>query len=117
MWITLAWLALALIHTPPALAAFSPKLRKRMYGVEGEGALGLIIAHRGLLFLAVAAACVFAAFDAPARPLAVIVAAISVLGFLIFYVLAASPKRLRAIALVDAVGLVPLGAVIADAWL
>lgn len=116
MWITLAWLALALIHTPPALAAFSPALCKRMYGVEEGGALGLILAHRGVLFLAVAAACVFAAIDAPARPLASIVAGISVLGFLAGYVLAGHPKRLRAIALTDAVGLIPLGAVIADAW-
>lgn len=116
MWIMLAWVALALIHTPPALAAFSPALRKRMYGVEEGGALGLILAHRGVLFLAVAVACVFAAFNVEARPLATIVTAISLLGFLIGYALMGAPKRLRTIALTDAVGLIPLAAVLVEAW-
>jgi len=116
MWVMLAWFALALIHTPPALAAFSPALRKRMYGMEAGGALGLILAHRGVLFLAVAVACVFAAFNAEARQLATIVTAISVLGFLIGYMLMGAPKDLRAIALTDGVGLIPLAAVLAEAW-
>ena len=34
MLVTLAWLALVLVHAPPALATFSPQMRKRMYGVD-----------------------------------------------------------------------------------
>jgi len=116
MWVALAWLALALVHTPPALAAFSPALRQRMYGVSGDAGLGVILAHRGVLFLAIAAACVFAAFVDSARPLATIVTGISVVGFLAAFVLAKAPRALRAIALADAAALAPLGFVVADAW-
>lgn len=116
MLITLAWLALVLVHTPPALATFSPQMRKRMYGVDDAGPLGVILVHRGVLFLAVVAACVFAAFDTKARLAAALVTSISVLGFLIAYALAGAPKRLRTIALVDAVAVIPLAVVIVDAW-
>lgn len=116
MIITLAWLALVLVHTPPALATFSAPMRKRMYGVDDGGPLGLILSHRGVLFLAVASVCVLAAFNAEARLAAALVTAISVLGFLIGYVLAGSPKRLRTIALVDAAALIPLAIVLIDVW-
>jgi hypothetical protein len=114
--VTLAWIVLLLIHVMPAAAAFSPRLRKRMYGVEENGVLGVILAHRGFLFLAVAAACAYAAFDTASRPLATIVTAISVLGFLALYVLAGSPKALRQIAVVDLIGVPPLVFVFYDAW-
>jgi hypothetical protein len=39
-----------------------------------------------------------------------------VLGFLIGYALAGSPKRLRTIALVDAAALIPLAIVLIDVW-
>jgi hypothetical protein len=116
MWVTVAWLALALVHTPPALATFSPQLRKRMYGVEDSGPLGLILIHRGVLFLAVAFVCVFAAVNADARTAAALVTSISVIGFLLAYVLHGAPKRLRIIALVDAVALLPLAIAGLDVW-
>lgn len=116
MWITVAWLALALVHTPPALATFSPPMRKRMYGVDDSGPLGLILIHRGVLFLAVASVCVLAAFNTEARTAAVLVTSISVIGFLGAYVLRGAPKRLRTIALVDAVALIPLAIVSFDVW-
>jgi hypothetical protein len=114
--VTLAWIVLLLIHAAPALAAFSPRLRKRMYGVEENGVLGIILAHRGFLFLAVAAACAYAAFDTPSRPLATIVTAISVLGFLALYGANGSPMALRQIALTDLIGVPPLALVSADAF-
>lgn len=116
MWITLAWLALLLVHTPPALATFLPQMRKRMYGVDDAGPLGLILAHRGVLFLAVASVCLLAAFNAEARLAAALVTSISVLGFLIGYVLAGAPKRPRTIARVDALALMPLALVLFDVW-
>ncbi|MEZ5960854.1 MAG: hypothetical protein R3C30_10590 [Hyphomonadaceae bacterium] len=115
MWVTLAWLALVLVHTPPALATFSPQMRKRMYGVDEAGPLALLLAHRGVLFLAVASVCVLAAFYPQARVAAALVTSISVVGFLIGYLLAKSPQRLRTIALVDALALVPLALVLLDA--
>ncbi len=117
MLITLAWLALVLVHTPPALATFSPALRRRMYGVEQGGALGVILTHRGVLFLAVATICAYAAFFPDGRRAASIVAAISVVGFLLTYAGAKFPKGpLRSIALADAVALAPLTAATLDAW-
>lgn len=114
----LAWLALVLVHTPPALATFSPALRRRMYGVDANPQLNVILTHRGVLFLAVAAVCAYAAFTPQARRTASIVAAISVVGFLLIYASARFPKGpLRSIALTDAVALVPLAGVAADAWI
>lgn len=116
MLVSLAWLALVLVHAPPALATFSPQMRKRMYGLDDAGPLGLILAHRGVLFLAVASVCMLAAFNVEARLAASVVASISVIGFLIGYVLADTPKRLRTIAIVDAAALIPLAYVLFDVW-
>lgn len=117
MLITLAWLALVLVHTPPALAAFSPSLRRRMYGVDENPQLSAILTHRGVLFLAVAAVCAYAAFAPEARRAASLVATISVVGFLAIYAGARFPKGpLRPIALADAIALVPLAGIAADAW-
>ncbi|MCX7359570.1 MAG: hypothetical protein NT015_15685 [Alphaproteobacteria bacterium] len=80
MLITLAWLALVLVHAPPALATFSPALRRRMYGVDADLQLNVILTHRGVLFLAVAIVCGYAAFAPEARQAASIVAVISVVG-------------------------------------
>jgi hypothetical protein len=116
--VSLAWLALVLVHAAPALAAFSPALRKRLYGVEENQGLAIMLAHRGALFLAVAAACAYAAFDGAARPLASIVAGVSVLSYLLIYASHGAPKgALRTVAIVDAIALAPLTMVLADVWL
>jgi hypothetical protein len=117
MLLVVAWIVLTLVHTPPALAAFSPRLRKRLYGVSEDASLGVILTHRGVLFLAVAVACAYAAVDADARRLATIIAAISMLGFLAAYAAAGRPKgQLRAIALIDLIATPALAFVIFDAW-
>lgn len=117
MLITLAWLALVLVHTPPALAAFSPSLRRRMYGVDENPQLSAILTHRGILFLAVAVICLYAAFEPEARRAASIVAAISVIGFLLIYAAARFPRGpLRPIAFADLAALIPLAGAAADAW-
>lgn len=113
MIVALAWLALVLVHAPAALATFSAPMRKRMYGVD-SGPLDLMLAHRGVLFLAVASVCALAAFSSEARLAAALVTSISVIGFLIGYVLGGLPKRLRTIALVDAAALLPLAIVLFD---
>ena len=117
-WIVLAWAALALVHFMPASATFSPAIRRRLYGVESSGALGVMLTHRGALFAAVLVACIYAAMAPEARPLATLVVAISLIGFLVVYAAAGAPKGpLRSVALVDALALIPLAAVCADAWL
>jgi hypothetical protein len=116
MLVTFAWLALMLVHTPPAVATFSAKLRQRMYGVEEGGPLGVILTHRGVLFLAVAAVCVLAAFVPGERVAAALVVSISILGFLATYLLGGSPKQLRTIALIDTIALAPLAVVLIDVW-
>jgi hypothetical protein len=116
--VTLAWLTLMLVHTPPALATFSAKLRRRMYGVDENGQLGVILAHRGVLFLAVALVCLYAALlPGDGRRSAAVVVTISLVGFLALYLGTKLPKGpLRPIAIVDALALAPLAVVIIDAW-
>ena len=55
----LAWALLALIHLSPAAVFFLPDLTKKLYGIDANGDLGVLITHRGALFLAI-----FAAIDA-----------------------------------------------------
>ncbi len=113
----LAWTLLALIHVPPAAVVAAPRLVARLYGSESAGDLGVLLVHRGVLFVAMVAACCFAAFDPPARRASSVIVAISVVGFLALYLqsgLRAGP--LRTIALVDAVALGPLAWVVFDAW-
>lgn len=115
-FVALTWLALVLVHIMPAAAAFSPRLRQRMYGVAEDGNLAVILAHRGVLFLAVAVACAYAAVNPAARQLASMVAGISVLGFLGIYAAAGMPRLPRSIALVDLVAVPPLAWAAVDAW-
>ena len=116
-WVTFSWLVLLLIHATPSAAAFSKRLRVHMYHVDETPALGVVLAHRGVLFIAVALACLIATLDPPSRPLAVVVTGVSVLGFLALYARAGFPEgALRGIALVDLIGVPPLALVTADAW-
>lgn len=87
-----------------------------MYSVDESGPLGVILIHRGVQFLAVACVSVLAAFNAEVRVAAMLVTAFSLLGFLITYATAGAPKRLRTIAIVDAIALIPLTIVSADVW-
>lgn len=104
-----AWAALALIHASPAAVLFAPGLVNRLYGVEANGVLGVLLVHRGALFLAVLAVCLLALFDPSARRSAGVVVAISMIAFLVVYAQAGMPAGpLRTVALVDLVGLAPL---------
>ena len=113
----LSWLALAAIHASPAAVLVKPTLTNTLYGVAPTGTTGMLIVHRGALFLAVFAIALYAAFAPEARKAATIVVAISVIGFLLVYVTAGSPKGpLRTIALADALALLPLAYVTWKAW-
>jgi len=113
----LAWGFLALIHASPAAVLIAPSLVKRLYGIEANGALGVLLVHRGALFLAILAVCLLALFDPPSRRAASVVVGISVIAFLIVYAQAGSPAGpLRTVALVDLLGLAPLAWVVISAF-
>jgi hypothetical protein len=113
----LAWVLLALIHASPAAVLFAPRLTLQLYGVDPGGTVGLLITHRGALFLAIVIACAFAVADPGARRCASVVVALSMLSFLVLYARAGMPAgALRTIALADLAGLLPLLAVSIAAW-
>lgn len=112
-----AWLSLAVVHLAPSIVLFAPALTERLYGPTPDGEVGVLVVHRGALFLGIVVAALLAAFDPPSRRLASVVVAVSVLGFLVVYARAGLPSgALRTIALVDAVALLPLGLVGWRAW-
>lgn len=112
-----AWGLLVLIHALPAAVLFAPETLGRLYGIAPDGDLGVLMLHRGALFLAVVALCLLALFDPTARRAASLAVAISVVGFLAVYARAGLPAGpLRTIALVDALALLPLAIVVVAAW-
>lgn len=101
--IPIAWLILAIAHFAPVLPLIAPESLLKLYGVAPAGDVGLLLRHRALLFAIVCGLCVWAAFDAGARPAALASVGISVVGFLGLYAFAGFPMGpLRTIALVDA---------------
>ncbi|VVT19110.1 hypothetical protein [Erythrobacter sp. EC-HK427] len=110
------WLVLALIHLAPAFALFRPATLTELYGIAGSDPLFMLMQHRAALFAAVFSACLVAAFMPEVRRLAVIVTAISMVSFLVLYVIHESPEAYRTIALVDLVGLPILIVVAWMAW-
>jgi hypothetical protein len=115
--LTSAWLFLALVHLTPAAVLVRPDLVRSLYAVEAAGDLGVLLVHRGALFAAIVAVCLFAAWDPGARRAAALVVGISVVSFLVIYAAAGAPSgSLRLIALVDLVALVPLALATWKAW-
>jgi len=111
------WLALAAVHASPAAILFKPALAETLYGVSPTGVSGLLLIHRGALFLAVVVVALLAAFSPDARKAATLLVGMSVIGFLLVYSLAGAPNGpLRTIAIVDAAALLPLAIVSWRAW-
>ena len=95
-----------------------PALTTSLYGVPPSGPTGILLVHRGALFLAVVAVAIFATFAPEARKAATLVAGISVVSFLIVYAASGAPAGpLRMIALADLLAVPPLAVVIWNAWL
>ena len=113
----LAWALLALLHLMPALVVAKPDMVRTLYGAQPAGEVGVLLVHRGALFLAVMVAAAYALLNPEARRLASLVVAISMVGFLFVYLRAGMPAgELRKIAVADAVGLLPLAWVVWRAW-
>ena len=104
-----AWVALAAIHLPPAAILVAPDLARRLYAVDPDGAAGILIVHRGALFLALVVIALWAAFDPALRRATSVAVAISVVGFVLLYARAGLPAgALRTIAIADLLALMPL---------
>jgi hypothetical protein len=111
------WLALAAVHASPAAVLLRPALTESLYGVPPTGPAGVLLIHRGALFLAVVVVTLFAAFSPAARRAATLLVGISVIGFLLVYAALGAPDGpLRTVALVDAAALLPLALVAWHAW-
>lgn len=117
MLVRASWGLLGLVHILPALVLARPSLTDSLYGLSPTGDAGLLIIHRGALFLAVVVACLWAMADPSVRRVCSVLVAISVGGFLLTYLRGGAPAgSLRTIALVDAVALAPLALVAWRAW-
>lgn len=115
--ITISWLALIAIHVTPAAVLFAPSLVAQLYGVSPNAAAGVLIVHRGSMFLAIVAVAALAIIRPDSRRAASLVVAISMLGYLIVYARAGFPAgALRTEALVDAVGVIPLAFATWHGW-
>ncbi len=101
----IAWLVLAAIHVTPALAFFKPSLIKKLYSVDPTSPLFLLFQHRAALLLVIVVICVWAAFDPGSRRIASVSVAISMVSFVLLWVLAGQPLALRTIARADLIGL------------
>lgn len=97
----LAWLLLAALHLPPALALVRPGMIGTLYGVTRDTAAFPLLQHRGALFAAILVICLWAMADPRVRRLASVTCAISMLSFLLLWWLAGAPPALRTIALAD----------------
>lgn len=113
----LAWVALAAIHATPAAVLFAPSVAQRLYGVSPTDELGILIVHRGALFLGIVVLAVWAAVDPNVRRAAGTVVAVSVVGYLAVYVRSGAPDgALRPIAIADAIALIPLAWTLWHTW-
>lgn len=109
MAIKLSWAILALIHLIPALALVRPSLLETLYAIDPHSPTYVLLWHRAALFAMAVVICVWAIFRPEVRLLASVAMAISMVGFLMLFVLNGSPPSLRMIAIFDLAGLPFLG--------
>lgn len=112
----LAWLVLGLIHATPAAAVVRPRMLTRLYAVELDSPLFLLLQHRAVFFATIVLVCAWAALDPGARRVASVVVGASVVSFLVFYWRSGSPRALRWIAVTDRNGIPFLAVATVDAW-
>jgi len=117
LWIKLSWLGVAAVNFMPSLVVFAPAMTQKLYGVDPTGDIGVLLVHRSIMFLTIVVLSIYAVFEPEARRVASIVAALSMVGFLLVYLRAGTPAGpLQSIALADLVGMVPLAVVVFFAW-
>jgi hypothetical protein len=101
----ICWAILLAIHTMPALALFRHTLISKMYRVNADSPLFLLFHHRAALFLVICVICLWSIFRPEMRPLATVAVGISMVSFVLVWLLAGAPSALRSIAVVDIIGL------------
>ena len=104
-FILFTYLLAAAINLAPAIGIFSNDVLGQLYGVEVTSAeLSLLLRHRAVLFALVGGLLLAAAFQSRLRSQAGIVGLISMLSFIVlFIVTGADNERLLRIALIDGV--------------
>ncbi|GLQ19728.1 phosphopantetheine adenylyltransferase [Algimonas porphyrae] len=100
--------ALALIHVLPTMAVLMPARLSQLYGFEaGDAVLTTLLQHRALLFGILAAALIYAAFNAAVRWPVLIGAVISMGGFIVIAMIRGETGgALRSIVIADVIGLI-----------
>ena len=111
--VRLAWFLLALIHALPAIAVVRPSLLTTLYGVDSSAPAYALLWHRAALLAVVLLICCWAAIRPEVRQLAAVAVAISMIGFLVIYLVQGMPSNLRTIAIADLIGVPALAFV---AW-
>ena len=109
-WIAAGFVALGLLHVPPAVGALSPEALIALYGpAAGDAGIRLLLQHRGTVFALVAIGCLVAAARPRWRGPAAVLTGWSMLGFLALYGAAGAPAGpLRTIAIADGIGVAVL---------
>lgn len=103
--ISLGFLILTALHTPPALSALRPGMMASLYGpAVTESGLGILLHHRAMGFALVALSCLAAAFVPVVRQPVLVLTGWSMVGFLVAYWVGGSPAgAVQRIALADLV--------------
>ena len=99
------WLALMLLHVPPALALVRPGQLVALYGVDQASDTSVLMQHRAALFIMIVVICAWAAMRPETRTLASVAVGISMGSFLIIWWASGMPAHLRTIAIADLAGL------------
>ncbi len=110
----ICWIALLLLHVPPALALVRPAQLAAMYGLDPASGTFALMQHRAALFCVVVVICGWAALRPEVRALASVTVGISMISFLTIWWAAGMAVQLRAIAVADLFGIPVL---LLAAWL
>jgi hypothetical protein len=111
--VRVCWATLVAVHLGPAAVLLRPSLVQDLYGIAPDGDLGVLLTHRGALFLVLVIAGTWAAISPVVRPLVALCMAVSVISFLVLYAAAGLPAGpLRTIAAFDVAALLPLTVVV-----
>jgi hypothetical protein len=99
-----------LVNVAPVIGVLGPESLGRLYGFAGpEGDLLILMRHRALLFGIVGAFILCSAFKQRLQPAAMLMAAVSMLGYMLLVFLADEPgAKLYRVALIDLIACVPL---------
>jgi hypothetical protein len=98
----------ALLHVPPVMGVTGAAMLTRLYGIDGVSDETLILMrHRAVLFGLMALVIFAGVVDAHIRPLAVVVALVSLMSFLVL-ARGAQSNALRRVVTLDAIALVAL---------